>query len=173
MRHMIVLALVGCASNGSTGFEIDGTVQGTGAPAASKVVMVWDKVDTAYKWGDGTGSASSFTVTLADDPPTAAQVGTSGLAVGFPVLIDASVTVADGPTDLSFQRLGIATDYAIIWKDALGSGAGLSWESAFGARYSCARCVRQTTGHDTFELTPCANMTITIGAANTDVCNWD
>jgi hypothetical protein len=67
----------------------------------------------------------------------------------------------------------MATDYAIIWRDALGSGAGTSWETSFGARYSCGHCVRQTTGHDTFELTPCANETIVIGAAVAQVCNWD
>jgi len=172
MRALLFAGLVGCASNGSAGFEIDGSISGS-APPATKVVIFWDRVDTAYKWGDGTGSASAFTVTLADDPPLAAQVGSSGLAVGFPVLIDASVTVPDGPTDLSFARLGIATDYAIIWKDALGSGAGTSWESSFGARYSCGHCVRQTTGHDTFELTPCANETIVVGAAVAEVCNWD
>ena len=171
MRALVFAALAGCASNGSTGFAIDGSISG-GAPAATKVVIFWDRVDSAYKWGDGTGSAASFTVTLADDPPPAAQVGSSGLAVGFPVLIDASVSVADGPTDLSFQRLGIATDYAIIWKDALGSGDGTSWESSFGARYSCGHCVRQTTGKDTFELTPCANETIVIGAAVAQLCNW-
>jgi hypothetical protein len=169
----VVVTLVGCASNGSTGFEIDGSVQGTGAPAASKVVIVWDRVDTAYKWGDGTGSASAFTVTLAEAPPLAAQVGSAGLAVGYPVLIDGSETVSDGTTDLTFARLGIATDYAIIWKDALGSGADLPWETAFGGNYSCGHCVRQTTGHDTFELTPCANMTIVLGAATDAVCNWD
>lgn len=172
MHKLWLVVLVGCASNGSTGFEIDGSISGS-APAASKVVIFWDRVDTAYTWGDGTGSASSFTVTLADDPPPAAQVGTSGLAVGFPVLIDASETVPDGPSDLSFARLGMATDYAIIWRDALGSGAGTSWETTFGARYSCGHCVRQTTGHDTFELTPCANETIVIGAAVAQVCNWD
>lgn len=167
----MLAALAGCASNGATGFEIDGFVSGS-APAATKVVMFWDRAGSGYKWGDGSGSASSFTITLPDDPPPAAQVGSSGLAVGFPVLIDASVSVADGPTDLSFQRLGIATDYAIIWKDALGSGDGTSWESSFGARYSCGHCVRQSTGKDTFELTPCANETIVIGAAVAQLCNW-
>lgn len=171
MRTLVLAVVAGCASNGATGFEIDGTISGS-APAATKVVVFWDRAGSGYKWGDGSGSASSFTVTLADDPPPGAQVGSSGLAVGFPVLIDASASVPDGPTDLSFARLGIATDTAIIWKDPLGSGAGTSWESTFGARYSCGHCVRQTSGNDTFELTPCANETIVIGGAVAQLCNW-
>jgi hypothetical protein len=175
MRKLWLLAVVACATNGSTGFEIDGSIYGS-APATSKVVIYWDLKAHGYKWGDGSGSASSFTITLADDPPPGAQFNASGLAVGFPVLVDDSVTVGDGPTDMTFQRLGIATDYAIIWRDVTGSGAGTSWESSFGARYSCAHCVRSMSGSasfDSFELTPCATETIPIGAPpQSTLCNW-
>jgi hypothetical protein len=172
MHKLWLLAVVACATNNPNGFEIDGSISGS-APATSKVVMFWDTGSgsgSGFKWGDGSGSASSFTITLDGDPPPGAQVGLTGLAVGFPVLIDSSVTVGDGPTGLTFQHLGIATDTAIIWRNVLGSGDGTSWESSFGARYSCGHCVRGNP--DTFELTPCANETIVIGAATSQLCNW-
>lgn len=174
-KLVIVAALAGCTSNGSTGFEIKGGVTGTSPPASGQVLMLWDLVDSAYKWGDGTATATSFAITLDTDPPAGA-INPGGLAVGYVVLVADGTNVADGAytsATLNFSILGISSDTAIIWRDALGSGAGLSWESSFGARYSCGHCVRQTTGHDTFELTPCANVTIDAGAALASVCNWN
>jgi len=167
---LVSLALVGCAANnGSAGFEIDGIVQGAGAPASGHVVVVWDLVDTDYKFGDGTATNTSFMLTLDGNPPAGA-VTPSGIAVGFPVLLADGTTVPDGPITLAaLTRLGIAVDFAVIWKDPTGPGLG-TWDAGFGANYSCGKCVRATTGLDSFQLTPCAGFTIVFGGAT--VCNW-
>jgi hypothetical protein len=175
MRKLLLVGLVGCSTTASSGFEIKGSVTGTSPPASGQVLMLWDLVDTAYKWGDGTATATSYAITLDTDPPAGAILP-GGLAVGYVVLVADGTNVPDGPytsATLNFPILGITSDTAIIWRDALGSGAGLSWEAAFGARSSCGHGVRQTTGHDTFELTPCANMTIDAGAALASACNWN
>ena len=173
LRVVVVAGLVGCTSSGTTGFEIDGSVQGPSPPPSSKVVFVWDTLQTTYKWGDGDATAMTFSVVLDPVPPDGAQIAAAGMAVGIPVLIDDSATIPDGVFDFNnTPRLGVATDYAIIWKDATAAGIGLGWDAAFGASYSCARCVRGGNGaHDSWELTPCANLTIEIGG--TDVCNWN
>lgn len=172
MRSLLLLALVGCSSNGSVnGFEIDGNVSGS-APSAGTVVVVWDTIQDAFKWGDGTSSGASFTVTLDLAPPLGIQVPNSGVAVGYPVLVPDGTVIADGVVDLTnLSYLGITTDQAIVWKDATAAGLGLTWDATFGAGYSCAHCIRQITGHDTLELTPCANVTIDVGS--TTACNWN
>ena len=172
MKSLVLLAaLVGCANNGSTSFEIDGSVQGGGVPPSGKVVFMWDTLQTTYKWGDGASTATSFSVLLDPVPPDGAQIATAGMAGGIPMLIDSGETLADGVFDFkNTARLGIATDYGIIWKDATATGIGTTWDATFGASYSCAHCVRGGA-HDSWELTPCANMTIEIGA--TDICNWN
>ena len=173
MRSLLVVALVGCTNNGAATFEIDGSVQGASVPPTGKVVFVWDTLQAAYKWGDGTAMTASFTATLDPVPPAGAQIATAGMAVGIPLLIDNSQTIGDGPIDFqNTARLGVATDYGIIWKDATAAGLGLGWEDSFGASYSCAQCVRGGNGaHDSWVLTPCANVTIEISA--TDICNWN
>ena len=166
-----MLAAVGCGGTTSSGgFEIDGVVQGAGAPPASHVVVLWDLVDTGYKFGDGTATDTAFTVTLETSPPAGAIVP-GGIAVGYPLLVADGTVVPDGPiTDITaIPYLGIPVDFAIIWKDPTGAGLNM-WDAAFGPNYSCGRCVHAQSGHDTFELTPCGGFTIVFGA--TDPCNW-
>jgi len=169
---MVVVALVGCATNSGSGFEIDGNVQGAGAPPASHVVVLWDLTDTGYKFGDGTASNTAFMVTF-DTTPPAGAITPAGIAVGFPMLVADGTVVPDGPiADITtIAYIGIAVDYGVIWKDPTGAGLG-TWDVSFGPNYSCGKCVRATTGtaHDTFTLTPCANFTIVFGATAT--CNW-
>jgi len=168
---VIVVVLVGCGSNGSSssGFEIDGIVDGAGAPALGQVIVLWDLGDTGFKFGDGDATSSTFTLTLPSDPPAGA-ITPAGIAVGYPVLVADGTVVPDGPIDFkTLAHLGIAIDYAVIWKDPTGAGFG-SWDTAFGPRYSCGKCVRATIGHDSFELTACAAFTIEV--AGIAVCNW-
>ncbi len=176
MRSLLLVALTACTSSASSGkFAIDGNVSGS-APPSGNVVFVWDTTQQLTKWGDGTSMASTFTVSLDPVPPGNTFITMTGDAVGIPVLIDTSATVADGPIDLATTpHLGIATDYAVIYKGSTVEDVpGLPWVSTFGASYSCAKCVRGGNGNlDSWELTPCANVQIVIGAADTAVCNWN
>lgn len=167
---LLLVALVGCSNSMATGFEVDGNVSGT-APPSGTVVVVWDTNPGGYKWGDGTSSGSSFTATLDFTPPPGIEVGSSGVAVGSLVLVPDGTTIPDGTVDLAtLSNLGISTGNGIIYKDALATGLGLTWDASFGAGYSCAQCVTPITGNDIFQLTPCANMTIDIGSTRT--CGW-
>jgi hypothetical protein len=162
---------IGCGGGSpSGGFEIDGLVHGTGAPAQSHVVVLWDLVDTGYKWGDGTATATTFMLPFDQDPPAGA-INPGGLAVGYPILVADGTTIPDGPvTNISsIPQIGIAIDYAVIWKSPTATGV-VAWDAAFGARYSCGKCVRAQTGHDSFELTACAPFTIEFGGGAG--CNW-
>jgi hypothetical protein len=170
MTKLLLLALVGCSGTAATGFEVDGSISGS-APASGTVVVVWDTTQNVYKWGDGVSSDSSFTVTLDFTPPTGIQVPTTGVAVGYPVLVPDGTVIADGVIDFdTLSYLGITTDYGIIYKDPLGTGLG-TWDANFGGGFSCAHCIRQITGHDIFELTPCVN--VRIDAGSTTACNWN
>jgi hypothetical protein len=170
MTKLLLLALVGCSGSTATGFEVDGTISGS-APASGTVVVVWDTTQNVYKWGDGVSTDSSFTVTLDFTPPAGIEVPTTGVAVGYPLLVPDGTVIPDGVIDFkTLSYLGITTDYGIIYKDPLGTGLG-TWDASFGGGFSCAHCIRQFTGHDIFELTPCVN--VRIDAGSTTACNWN
>jgi hypothetical protein len=171
MNKLLLLALVGCSGSAATGFEVDGSVSGS-APASGTVVVLWDTIQNVYKWGDGVSSGPSFTMTLDFTPPSGIEVPMTGVAVGYPVLVPDGTVIAEGVVDFkTLSYLGITTDYGIIYKDPLGAGLGLTWDETFGGGFSCGHCIRQITGHDIFELTPCANVRIDIGS--TTACNWN
>ncbi|MBV8757388.1 MAG: hypothetical protein JO257_08945 [Deltaproteobacteria bacterium] len=175
MRPLLLIALAACTSTANGGkFNVDGNISGS-APPTGKVVFVWDTRSQQYKWGEGTSTAGNFTVTLDPSPPKDAFIAMTGDAVGIPVLIDNSQTIADGPVTLgSVARLGIATDYAVIYKTSTVEDVpDLPWVKTFGASYSCAMCVRGGNGgKDSWQLTPCANVQIVVGGADASVCNW-
>ena len=173
---LLLLGLAACTSTANGGkFAVDGNISGS-APPTGTVVFVWDTTSERYKWGDGTSTTGNYTVSLGASPPTDAFISMTGDAVGIPVLVDATATVPDGPITLaSTPHLGIATDYAVIYKTSTVEDVPtLPWVKTFGASYSCAKCVRGGNGNvDSWELTPCANVQIVIGAADTAICNWN
>jgi hypothetical protein len=174
MRALLLLGLTACTTAASGNkFAVDGNISGSPPPAAS-VMFVWDTTAATYKWGNGTSMMGNFTVSLDASPPNDAFIAMTGDAVGIPVMIDSSLAVPDGPIDLStIAHLGIATDYAVIYKTSTVEDVPtLPWVKTFGASYSCAMCVRGGNGaHDSWQLTPCANVQIVIGAADTAICN--
>src|SRR5690242_156503 len=107
--RLLAVALVGCSGTPATGFEVDGSISGS-APASGTVVVVWDTTQNVYKWGDGVSSDSSFTVTLDLTPPVGIEVPTTGVAVGYPVLVPDGTVIADGVIDFkTLSYLGITT----------------------------------------------------------------
>ena len=175
MRSLLLLGLAACTSNASGGkFAVDGNIMGS-APPAGTVVFVWDTTQALYKWGDGTSTNTTYTVSLAPSPPMDAFITMTGDAVGIPVLVPSTATIPDGAIDLAnTMQLGIATDYAVIYKTSTVEDVpNLPWVKTFGASYSCAKCVRGGNGNlDSWELTPCANVQIVVGAADTAICKW-
>lgn len=175
MRSLLLLGLAACTSTANGGkFAVDGNIMGS-APPTGTVVFVWDTTAALYKWGDGTSTTGSYSVSLGASPPTDAFITMTGDAVGIPVLVDSTATVADGPIDLATTtHLGIATDYAVIYKTSTVEDVpNLPWVKTFGASYSCAKCVRGGNGNlDSWELTPCANVQIVVGAADSAICKW-
>jgi hypothetical protein len=173
MRPALLLAtLAACTqTDGTTDFNVAAPVMGT-APQSSRVAVLWT-VNSAqpyqYKFGDGTASMLEYVVTLDGTPPPAA-INTSGLAIGEVILFSADATIPDGVFAGGVTQVGVTMDYALIWKDPLGAGLG-TWDTAFGANYSCAKCQRSTGGGlDGYVLTGCAQMTLIIGGAAT--CSW-
>ena len=174
MRSLLLIGLAACTSSSGSTFAVDGNVSGS-APPTGKVVFVWNTMTGLQKWGDGTSMGTSFTVDLQPTPPMDTFLTMTGVAVGVPMLVDNSVSIADGPITLaSIARLGIATDYAVIYKSAtVETNPNLPWVASFGASYSCAMCVRGGNGaHDSWQLTPCANVQIVVGGADSAICNW-
>ena len=176
MRSLLLVALTACSSSASSGkFAIDGNISGAPPPTGT-VVFVWDTTQQLYKWGDGTSTAGNYSVSLDPVPPKDAFITMTGVAVGYPVLVDATATVPDGPYMLdSTQRLGLATNYAVIYKSStVETNANFPWIDMFGASYSCAMCVKGGNGGnlDSWQLTPCANVQIVIGAGDGEICRW-
>ncbi len=171
--RLALVVLAGCTGGaGSGAFDIDGNIAGTGAPGT--IAVVWDVAAATpytYKFGDGMAtSPTSFVASLVADPPAGA-INANGLAVGYVVMLPSGTRVDDGVVDLSSTRIGDSADYGIIWKSGTEM-AQYSWDASFGARYSCAHCVRSVSGSqpDSFELTACANVTVVMPAAPT--CAW-
>ena len=160
MRFAPVLVLAACNGAGSLDFTIDGNVSGAGAPTAGMVIVSWQlSGQTATStFGQGSATKTAFSVDLANDPPPQA-INADGVGVGVFVL------AAGG------ANIGNSADYAVIWRDVSNATPAHPWEANFGARYSCAHCVRGGAGAlDSFELTPCANVTIVVPAGTT--CTW-
>jgi hypothetical protein len=170
MRHALVLALAlaaGCGGIGTGAFEIDGNIAGTGATGS--IVVLWQVNGATYKFGDGMAkSPTTFVATLPTDPPAGA-INSNGLAVGFVAMLPEGTRVDDGVVDLRTTMIGASADYGVIWKSATEMPSH-SWDASFGARYSCAHCVRGGGALDSFELTACANITVVMPAAAT--CAW-
>jgi hypothetical protein len=183
MKQVILVWLVGAAAcsgpasgvdGGGGGFEVSGVVTGSTSPG--KVAVLWavssGSPDYTYKFGDGNALVAGFTLSLTADPPAAA-INSYGIGVGVVGLFATGTTIPDGVFNAAtYPPLGFSGDYAIIWKDPTAAGLG-QWDTAFAPRYSCGKCKLAQPGmtFDSFELTPCANVTIDL-APGAHVCNW-
>jgi hypothetical protein len=162
----------GCAEPGTGAFEVDGSVIVTAAPRGA-VIALWDVESAAtpyfYKYGEGTRSASQFTLTWDADPPEAA-LNADGFGVAIFALLPEGAAVPEGKIaleDLSIQ--GISAEYAVVFREA--TAAGPAWSTALPGRFSCTHCVRSQAGTgDSYELAPCAG--VTIGSPGAPLCDW-
>src|SRR5260370_5170871 len=152
MSHRIRLTLVtvglflpGCDSDGAgTAPAVSGTIEGSG-PDGGRVIVLWDVAatspDYAFKFGEGTAQARTFSVAIPGEPPPDALNG-GLIGVGFLVLVDPAVVVPEGKV-MSLDVLrpmirGISTQNALIWKQQAGSTA-LKWDAAFPVGLSCGQ----------------------------------
>lgn len=165
-------ALAGCFGGAGdvTGFEVAGIVNG-GAAMSGSLLALWT-LPTAdgeqfYKLGDGTTYATRFDIIL-DDPPDAAL--RDGVGVALLVQLPPISTVPDGivANPNALRATGSSADHAIVY--VRGAPAEPAWVTAFGPRFSCARCVRSASGLARFELAPCIEVAIQQPAA--EPCDW-
>jgi len=158
--------------SGSGVFTVTGTV-GTGAPATGRTVVLWvvssGSPDYIYKYGEGGSSGAQFVASFAAVPPTAA-INSYGVGIGIVALLPAgAVLPPDGMVDdRVIDGAGYTPDHGIIYK-APGASA-VPWIGPFPEGYSCGRCVRASSGFDSFEPTTCS--TVEIDMTPMDACNW-
>lgn len=159
-------------SSGGGAFSVTGIV-GTGTPANGLTVVLWvvssGSPDYIYKFGQGTSTGAQFIASFSTVPPAAA-LNSYGVGVGIVAVLAPGTTIpADGMVDeMVIDGAGYTTDHAIIYKAA--NAMNLSWITSFPEGYSCGRCVRASTGFDTFEVTTCA--TVEVDMTPMDACNW-
>jgi hypothetical protein len=159
-------------SSGGGAFSVAGIV-GTGAPATGSTVVIWvvssGSPDYIYKFGQGTSTGAQFIASFSTVPPAAA-INSYGIGIGIVAVLAPGTTIpADGMIDeMVLDGAGFTTDYAIIYKTA--TATNLSWTVSFPVGYSCGRCVRASSGFDSFEVTTCS--TVEVDMTPTDACNW-
>src|SRR5262245_4092006 len=186
MRTIMVVAIVStaaaCGGNGRTSMDagtgaISGTVVGPMA-AAGPVAVVWgvDGVghDYAYKFGDGTATATTFTVPELRDPPmTARTQGASvDIGIGFVVLLRPGESLAEGMLTSDLDPVGYTYQYAVIFRGAADAGTRVAWTGQFSVGMSCGKCVDASTGFDTFEPVDCTKLVIDTDPTARP-CNWN
>ena len=156
-------------------FQVSGTVTGTG-PADGNAIVVWvvssGSPDYVYKFGQGPSTPTTFTVSLASNPPPAQALNTGGIGVGIVVVLAPGTAIpADGMIDENvLDGAGVSNQHSIIYK-AQGANLGVPWMDAMPAGYSCGMCVPAAGTFDTFVETQCTNVQVQWGAA-LDPCNW-
>jgi hypothetical protein len=158
------------------GFVTSGTVVGPMA-AAGPVAIIWavdsSPSDYAYKFGDGTATATTFTAALPSDPPTNARSHAPGadLGVGILALLPPGASLPEGMTSSLPAAVGYSRRYAVIYRGTADTGTVVPWTAAFPIGLSCGRCVDSMTGFDTFEPVDCAMLLIDTDSTSPG-CNW-
>jgi len=175
MRGIMLAACAlaaGCQSTSGAAFEVEGATTLTAAPRGT-VVALWEIKSVTpsyfYKYGDGIRADTQFTIGWDADPPAEA-LDVDGFGVAIFALLPDTTVVADGEYDLADLPIrGLSTDTAVVYKASTVTDP--AWAAALPPRFSCARCARSPAGTgDSFELTPCA--AVTIGIPTAPLCDW-
>jgi hypothetical protein len=161
---------------GSSGVA-SGTVTGPMA-AAGPVVVLWlvDSMpdDYSYKFGDGTATATTFSVPQLRDPPAAARTQTASvdIGVGTVVLLRPGAALPDGALISRPNAVGYSLQHAVIYRGAADAGTGVAWTAGFPVGLSCGKCIVSTSGLDTFKREDCASLVIDTNP-NAPSCHWN
>ncbi len=186
-KHLcsIVLVLAACGGDDAPSVEADfvadGTVIPVGAgttPADGTAIVLWSgdngQGDFLFKHGEGPATPKAFAVGVDEPLPADATFGNT-FGVGVVALVDASVTVPEGVVEDSVfetQLRGFAGQYAIVFK-ASESPTGVEWSDAFPVGLSCGKCVKATSGFDSFTPVACTELELQVGTeSEVDICNW-
>lgn len=142
-------------------FSMTGHVAAGGTPGAVVIagwVVFLTTPDYVYKYGQGSATGASFTLSVPGVLPAEAQnpsSGTAAVIAEFP----AGTVIADGKLPDSATPIGFAPDELLVYKPA---GVNYpAWISAFPEGYSCGRCVRTPEPQDSLVPVACAEVTIT------------
>jgi len=169
-RIAILLAVAACSDPPKEAFVVDGFVDVATSPNAW-VIGLWELRGSParyYKQGDGLRLNARFTLGFDTDPPPEA-LNSDGIGVAMVAMLPELTTVPDGFVDsATLGILGLSANTAIIYKEF--DATGPAWTQSFGPRFSCAQCVRNPNGLDTYELIACASV-IVEGPAD-PLCNW-
>jgi len=166
-------------STSSGGFVVDGTIVlvGGGTTVTGNVFVLWNgdkgQGDYLYKYGAGTSTPTTFHASVTPPLPADATYG-GQFGVGLIPVFDSAFSLADGvvtdESQLETAMKGFAGQYAIIFK---GTGSGPGWIGAFPMGLSCGKCVKATSGFDSFTPIACSMVEIQVGPPSAiDVCNW-
>lgn len=178
------------ADGATASIELTGiitTVGGATVPAGAKAMVIWavssGSPDYSYKLGEGTATATSFTVRI-PTPPAAEALNAYGggltLGVGFIAIVPASFTLPDGrlsAADSSAAQaaaIGLSIRTAIIWRTGALTTLGVAWPDEFPeSEYGCGACMDSAMGFDTYVPAACPSLEALVGDLSTmSACNW-
>lgn len=145
-------------------------------PASAKVLVVWrviQPVDRYYKFGEGTSTGGRFRLNVSRAPPAEA-LNNGNTGVGLLLLVEDTVSLADGPVDGSLVlnlAIGAAGDQAIVYRRQ--DATWPAWVQAFPVGYACAS--GGSSGNSPHSLTPrtCSDLNIAVdNVSNIGFADW-
>lgn len=152
---------------------------GTATDGHALVLFATDDLQP-YKWGEGSASGTSFSVDVTDPVPAEALLIGSGetsfVGLGQVYLVPSGVDFPDGvissDANLNDQIIGIAGNYAIIYRPSDEPFTDADWVNAFPPGLSCGVCAPGTDA-EIFVPTSCDDMVLQVGPQSAlDVCQW-
>lgn len=162
----------GGQGDGGWGTLVSGSITGDAGhvpPSVSKCIVVWQGgrggLERVYKLGEGTATATRFSVSLSTAPPAEAMVnGETGVA--FVYLVPSTLDAPDGVLRaewLEQNAIGAAPDYLVVYRGPLGPA--YPWQAVVPTGFSCVR--RDSGELHAHTRTDCGSLESSVAAVET------
>lgn len=173
----VAVAVDGSGKQTSVSGTVTARAGGT-VPAKAKVMAVWNVTasspDYSYKFGEGTSTTKTFTMTLG--APPAAALNSGHLGVAYIVLVKDSTTAANGklPSGSAVWNnlVGGAEKYMLIYRSKTPPPKPLTgWPATFPLGLSCGVVSGKTGSYVNFKPIGCDKIEI-VASSKPDFPNW-